>query len=94
VPVTPAETAVPAAVVDLLVAVRPSLAGVALTGAESLTGDLGFDSLDLVSLANEVRARNPAVDLRAWIADTMESEVDSVASLAAALATAEESNNG
>jgi acyl carrier protein len=69
------------AVISYLVAIKPELAGGLIDPADSLTGDLGFDSLDLVALANRIRREHPDADLRGWLAEVCDSQVDSVGGL-------------
>jgi acyl carrier protein len=68
-----------------LVAVKPSLRVEDITASSSLTEHLGFDSLDLVSLAGRIRDTYPGFDLRAWLASAVQTQVDSVGSMAAML---------
>ncbi|MEW9533739.1 acyl carrier protein [Microbispora sp. NPDC049125] len=63
--------------------VKPSLDAGTIQAADSLTVDLGFDSLDLVELSQRIRRVEPGVDLRPWFAGASMS--DTVASLAAHL---------
>jgi acyl carrier protein len=74
------------ALVQDLVAVKPTLRAEDIRPESSITDELGFDSLDLVELANRIRDDYPDFDLRIWLAEAMSSEVDSVGSMAALLA--------
>jgi acyl carrier protein len=69
-----------------LVAVKPSLRIEDIAAASSLTENLGFDSMDLVQLAGRIRDSYPGFDLRAWLANAVQTQVDSVGSMAAMLA--------
>lgn len=72
--------------IDDLVAVKPTLRIEEIRAESSITGDLGFDSLDLVELASRVREAYPDFDLRAWLVEALSSDVDSVGSMAGLLA--------
>jgi len=65
-----------------LVAVKPTLAPGDIRPDSSLTADLGFDSLDLVALAGEIRDTYPDFDLRGWLAGACRTGADDVRSLA------------
>ena len=69
-----------------LVAVKPTLRVEDIGPGSSLTEDLGFDSLDLVTLAGRIRDSYPDFDLRAWLAGAVQTQVDSVGSMAVMLA--------
>jgi acyl carrier protein len=71
---------------DELVAVKPNLRAADIGPDSSLTEDLGFDSLDLVTLSGRIRTAYPDFDLRVWLADAMTDEGDSVGSMARLLA--------
>jgi acyl carrier protein len=71
-----------------LVAVKPTLRPGDIGAGSSLTEDLGFDSLDLVTLAGRIRDTYPTFDLKAWLASAVQTQVDSVGSMAAMLAEA------
>lgn len=68
-----------------LVTVKPGLRAEDIRPDSSLTADLGFDSMDLVKLANRLREERPDFELSRWLAKAMESDQDSVASIAALL---------
>lgn len=70
-----------------LLAVKPALRAEDITADSSITADLGFDSIDLTRLAGRIRDDRPDFDLRAWLASAMQTQVDSVGSMAAMLAT-------
>jgi acyl carrier protein len=72
-----------------LLSVKPSLVVSEIHPDSSLTADLGFDSLDLVALASEIREDHPAFDLRSWLAGACQLEVDTVRALAARFAETE-----
>jgi acyl carrier protein len=86
-PVTYTDSHLCALVVDLI-AVKPTLRPEDIGPESSIIGDLGFGSLDLVALAGRIRDRCPGFDLRGWITHAVQSEVDSVGSMAALLAEA------
>jgi acyl carrier protein len=65
-----------------LLSVKPSLNLLDIRPESSLTVDLGFDSLDLVALAGEIRDAYPAFDLRSWLAGACQFGADSVLALA------------
>ncbi|WP_436494948.1 acyl carrier protein [Actinokineospora sp. HUAS TT18] len=83
-----------AALVQDLVAVKPTLRAEDIRPESSITEELGFDSLDLVELAQRIRDDYPDFDLRVWLADAMSSEVDSVGSMAALLAASRQAVAG
>lgn len=70
-----------ATVTAYLATVKPSLDRAAVRWHDSLTADLGFDSVDLVSLAATIREEHEEVDLRSWIA-TAGADGDTVGTLA------------
>jgi acyl carrier protein len=74
------------ALVADLITVKPDLRAEDVSPESSLVNDLGFGSLDLVALASRIHDRYPDFDLRRWIAGAVQSEVDSVGSMAALLA--------
>ncbi len=76
-----------------LIAVKPTLRAEDIDPGASLTEDLGFGSMDLVALAGRIRDRYPDFDLSRWIAQAVQSEVDSVGSMAALIAEARENAN-
>ncbi|HEY3749799.1 MAG TPA: acyl carrier protein [Pseudonocardiaceae bacterium] len=75
-------TAAVAALVAHLVSVKPSLDRHDIHPDASLTVDLGFDSLDLVALATEIRDSYPAFDLRSWLAGACQFGDDNIHALA------------
>jgi acyl carrier protein len=94
---TPVGLDLAAAIVGLtshLVTVKPSLVPTDVTPDSSLTADLGFDSLDLIALANEIRKAQPDFDLRTWLAGACQLEVDSVRALAESFTSREKTNVG
>jgi acyl carrier protein len=68
-----------------LVEVKPTLRVEDIQPGSSLTEDLGFDSLDLVKLAGRIRDTYPSFDLRRWLTGAVQSQGDSVGSMAAML---------
>jgi acyl carrier protein len=76
------------ALVVLLIAVKPTLRAEDIGAESSLTADLGFDSMDLMQLAGRIRDNYPEFDLRTWLASAVQTQVDSVGSMAAMLVAA------
>ena len=76
------------ALVVHLIAVKPTLRAEDIEAASSLTADLGFDSMDLVRLAGRIRDSYPDFDLRVWLACVVQTQIDSVGSMAAMLVVA------
>jgi acyl carrier protein len=76
-----------AALAAHLIAVKPTLDPVDVRPDSSLTEDLGFDSLDLVALAGQIRDTYPDFDLRGWLAGACRTGADDVRSLAARFVT-------
>lgn len=76
------------ALVVHLMAVKPTLRAADIEAGSSLTADLGFDSMDLVQLAGRIRDSYPEFDLRAWLASAVQTQIDSVGSMAAMLVAA------
>jgi acyl carrier protein len=88
-PVSQVNAHLSALVVDLMT-VKPGLRTEDIGPESSLVDDLGFGSLDLAALASRIHDRCPDFDLRRWIASAVQSEVDSVGSMAALLAESTE----
>lgn len=73
---------------EQLIAVRPDTADRLVTEHSRLTGDLGFDSVDLAELFERIRDVLGEVDIADWLAMATRAEGDTVGSLTRYLSAA------
>ncbi|WP_148083842.1 hypothetical protein [Streptomyces sp. 840.1] len=73
---------------EQLIAVRPDTADRLVTERSRLTGDLGFDSVDLAELFERIRDVLGEVDIADWLAMATRAEGDTVGSLTRYLSAA------